>query len=180
MCQDATKPECKPCSRTTPDPKVVDCTAPNHTGFLRSTDPTDSQRYGSCSPSVSLWRTSGPGGLGRDPLDALTDGRLGGGGTAAVAGFFGLSGYLLALSRSRNAAAHFLLRRGLRIVPGYIIAVVLTALIVGCPGMSGSPGYLPPGSEASAGSDSRPIRPRSSTLRSGRCGRSAAATSYSP
>ena len=71
------------------------------------------------------------GGFGRDPIDALTDGRLGGGGVVAVAAFFGLSGYLLVSSRRRQKASTFALRRAARIFPAYTVVVVATSLFVG-------------------------------------------------
>ncbi len=71
------------------------------------------------------------GGFGRDPIDALTDGRLGGGGVIAVAAFFGLSGYLLAASRRRQSPSTFVLRRAARIFPAYGVLVVATAMVVG-------------------------------------------------
>ena len=71
------------------------------------------------------------GGFGPDPMTTFSGGRLDGGGTLAVAGFFGLSGYLLAESRHRHGRWPFFLRRAKRILPGYWLAILLTAAIVG-------------------------------------------------
>lgn len=71
------------------------------------------------------------GGFGRDPVDAVTDGRLGGGGVIAVAAFFALSGFLLVSSRRHQGASTFVLRRAARIVPAYAVVVVATSMVVG-------------------------------------------------
>jgi peptidoglycan/LPS O-acetylase OafA/YrhL len=71
------------------------------------------------------------GGFGDDPIDSLTGGRLGGGGTLAVAAFFGLSGFLLVESRKRQSRKEFAWRRARRILPAYWLAIGLGALIVG-------------------------------------------------
>lgn len=71
------------------------------------------------------------GDLGTDPIQVLTGGQLRGGGTLAVVGFFGLSGYLLVHSRRRTSPVGFAWRRALRILPGYWIAIVATAVVVG-------------------------------------------------
>lgn len=71
------------------------------------------------------------GGFGTDPVQLLTDGQLRGGGTLAVLGFFGLSGYLLVQSRRRTSPVAFAWRRALRILPGYWGMVVVTAIVVG-------------------------------------------------
>lgn len=71
------------------------------------------------------------GGFGRDPIDALTEGRLGGGGVIAVAAFFGLSGYLLVASRRRQGTSTFVVRRAARIFPAYGVLVVATSIVVG-------------------------------------------------
>ena len=53
-------------------------------------------------------------------------------GRIAVAGFFTLSGFLIANSWASSAGLwDFLLRRGLRIYPGFIVAVLFTAFVVG-------------------------------------------------
>lgn len=72
------------------------------------------------------------GGFGRDPVDVVTGGGLGGGGVLGVAAFFGLSGYLLVFSRRQQGSARFLARRASRIVPAYIVVVAATAAVVGC------------------------------------------------
>lgn len=51
-------------------------------------------------------------------------------GTWCVAGFFCLSGYLIAGSRTRTGALAYLWRRCLRIFPGLIVAVSLTAFLL--------------------------------------------------
>jgi peptidoglycan/LPS O-acetylase OafA/YrhL len=71
------------------------------------------------------------GGFGADPLHVLTGGRLDGGGTAAVWGFFGLSGYLLATSRAHLTILAFAWRRALRILPAYWVCILLTSAVVG-------------------------------------------------
>lgn len=63
------------------------------------------------------------GGFGPDP----TIGGVGLGGWA-VAGFFGISGFLIAGSRQRSSAAGFLWRRFLRIFPGLWTCLIVTAL----------------------------------------------------
>ena len=50
-------------------------------------------------------------------------------GIAAVIGFFGLSGWLLAGSRQRTPTLPFLRNRALRIYPAYWIAIVFTAAV---------------------------------------------------
>lgn len=71
------------------------------------------------------------GGFGPDPLTQMTGGRLGGGGELAVAGFFGLSGFLLVDSRRRHGTLTFLRRRAFRILPAYWMAIAATAFVVG-------------------------------------------------
>jgi peptidoglycan/LPS O-acetylase OafA/YrhL len=64
------------------------------------------------------------GGFGADPhLGDLTLG------TFALLGFFAISGYLLAGSRSRLPLTAFLLRRGARIYPGLWVALLVTAFV---------------------------------------------------
>ena len=48
----------------------------------------------------------------------------------AVAGFFAISGYLVALSRSRTTLADYLRRRAVRIFPGYWFSLVVIAAVV--------------------------------------------------
>jgi peptidoglycan/LPS O-acetylase OafA/YrhL len=51
-------------------------------------------------------------------------------GAFAVDAFFAISGYLIAGSRSRMGASPFLWRRGLRLMPAYWAALVVTAVVV--------------------------------------------------
>lgn len=74
------------------------------------------------------WRL---GGFGPDPTTVLTGGQSRGGGTIAVMGFFGLSGFLLVESRRRTTPALLLWRRALRILPGYWVSIVATAFVIG-------------------------------------------------
>jgi len=48
-------------------------------------------------------------------------------GTVAVYGFFGISGYLIAGSAERNGAGRYLWQRCLRILPGFWMALIVTA-----------------------------------------------------
>ena len=48
----------------------------------------------------------------------------------AVSGFFAISGYLVALSRSRTTLADYLRRRAVRIFPGYWFSLVVIAAVV--------------------------------------------------
>ena len=52
-------------------------------------------------------------------------------GTAAVYGFFGISGYLIAGSATRNNAGRYLWQRFLRIFPAFWICLVVTAFLFG-------------------------------------------------
>jgi peptidoglycan/LPS O-acetylase OafA/YrhL len=63
------------------------------------------------------------GGYGDDP-------RLAGQGLGlwAVAGFFAISGYLIAVSRMHTSFREFVFRRFLRIYPGYIVCLLVTVL----------------------------------------------------
>ena len=81
--------------------------------------------------SVLFFHVFPLGGFGTDPVQILTGGQLRGGGTIAVLGFFGLSGYLLVQSRRRTRPVAFAWRRALRILPGYWGAIVATAVVVG-------------------------------------------------
>ena len=67
-------------------------------------------------------------GLGPEPLLELTHGRASLGFLAVVA-FFSLSGFLLAGSRERTPARIFLRNRGLRILPGYWLALAFSMLV---------------------------------------------------
>lgn len=51
-------------------------------------------------------------------------------GDFAVEGFFAISGYLIAGSRSRMSMRPFLWRRGLRVMPAYWALLILTAFVV--------------------------------------------------
>jgi peptidoglycan/LPS O-acetylase OafA/YrhL len=67
------------------------------------------------------------GGFGRDGLfDVTGQMQLG---TVAVIGFFGLSGFLLAQSRSSSSLGRYALRRALRILPGLWVCLVLIGLV---------------------------------------------------
>ena len=52
-------------------------------------------------------------------------------GEVAVYGFFGISGYLIAGSALRNGAGRYLWQRSLRIMPGFWMAIILTAFAFG-------------------------------------------------
>ena len=52
-------------------------------------------------------------------------------GTLAVYGFFGISGYLIAGSASRNSVGRYLWQRFLRIFPAYWICLLVTAFVLG-------------------------------------------------
>jgi len=52
-------------------------------------------------------------------------------GTVAVYGFFGLSGYLITASASRNNVGRFLWQRFLRIYPAFWVCLVVTAFVFG-------------------------------------------------
>jgi len=52
-------------------------------------------------------------------------------GTLAVYGFFGLSGFLIAGSATRNSVGRYLWQRFLRILPGFWICLILTAFVFG-------------------------------------------------
>jgi len=74
--------------------------------------------------AVIASHTASVGGYGREPeLLGVTIG------TWAVAGFFAISGYLIANSRTHRDFGGFLVRRILRIYPGYLVCLVLTALV---------------------------------------------------
>lgn len=63
------------------------------------------------------------------PLGGLGGSRLEGISGLAVDGFFALSGYLIAGSRMRLPMRDFLVRRMLRILPGFWVCLVLTAFV---------------------------------------------------
>jgi peptidoglycan/LPS O-acetylase OafA/YrhL len=52
-------------------------------------------------------------------------------GSVAVFGFFGISGFLIARSASRNHFGRYLWQRFLRIFPGYWVCLLVTGLILG-------------------------------------------------
>src|SRR5262245_6149816 len=62
------------------------------------------------------------GGYGDDPR--IAGEKLG---TWAVAGFFAISGFLIANSRRHAPMGTFLVRRVLRIYPGYLVCLVVVA-----------------------------------------------------
>ena len=69
------------------------------------------------------------GGFGAEPSSPLAPGYLTLGGFA-VAGFFAMSGLLVGRSAARRPLGAFTRARALRIVPGYAVAVVFSALPV--------------------------------------------------
>lgn len=70
------------------------------------------------------------GGYGVDPFYTLTRGQASLG-SIAVAGFFAISGYLIAKSGMSADVLQFLWRRFLRIFPAYWVVLIFTAAIVG-------------------------------------------------
>jgi peptidoglycan/LPS O-acetylase OafA/YrhL len=56
--------------------------------------------------------------------------------TVAVYGFFGISGYLIAGSASRNSVGRYLWQRFLRIMPAFWVCLVVTAFVLGAIGMA--------------------------------------------
>jgi len=72
--------------------------------------------------TVLVSHARGIGGFGReDVLHGTTFG------TVAVYGFFGISGYLIAGSAERHSSGRYLWQRSLRILPGFWVALVVTA-----------------------------------------------------
>jgi peptidoglycan/LPS O-acetylase OafA/YrhL len=69
------------------------------------------------------------GGFGEDPFYLLTRGQASMG-ALAVAGFFAISGYLIAKSGMSADVVQFLWRRFLRIFPAYWVVLLFTAVIV--------------------------------------------------
>jgi peptidoglycan/LPS O-acetylase OafA/YrhL len=67
-------------------------------------------------------------------------------GTIAVYGFFGISGYLIAGSASRNGVGRYLWQRFLRIFPAFWVCLVVTAFAFGAIALAKNPlphcGYL--------------------------------------
>jgi peptidoglycan/LPS O-acetylase OafA/YrhL len=70
------------------------------------------------------------GGFGHDPFFDLTRGQASLG-SLAVAGFFAISGYLIAKSGMSGDVVQFMWRRTLRIFPAYWLVLLITALVVG-------------------------------------------------
>lgn len=69
------------------------------------------------------------GGFGADPVLAATNGQASLG-ALAVAGFFAISGYLIAKSGMSGDVVQFMWRRALRIFPAYWLVLLVTAFIV--------------------------------------------------
>lgn len=69
------------------------------------------------------------GGFGRDPLLGVTNGQASLG-SLAVAGFFAISGYVIAQSGLRSDPMQFLWRRALRIFPAFWVVLLVSAFIV--------------------------------------------------
>ena len=69
------------------------------------------------------------GGFGADPLYLVTKGQASLG-SIAVAGFFAISGYLIAKSGMSADVLQFMWRRFLRIFPAYWVVLVFTAVVV--------------------------------------------------
>lgn len=69
------------------------------------------------------------GGFGADPFFTLTRGQASMG-SIAVAGFFAISGYLIAKSGMSADVVQFMWRRFLRIFPAYWVVLLFTAFIV--------------------------------------------------
>lgn len=67
------------------------------------------------------------GDVGAEPLKASTGFTLG---EHAVNGFFAISGFLVAMSYDRRGAAAYVLARALRILPAFVTAVLLVALVL--------------------------------------------------
>ena len=70
------------------------------------------------------------GGFGADPVLAATNNQASLG-TLAVAGFFAISGYLIAKSGMSGDVVQFMWRRALRIFPAYWLVLFVTAVLVG-------------------------------------------------
>lgn len=69
------------------------------------------------------------GGFGHDPFWAITRGQASLG-SLAVAGFFAISGYLIAKSGMSSDFMQFMWRRILRIFPAYWLVLALTAFVI--------------------------------------------------
>jgi peptidoglycan/LPS O-acetylase OafA/YrhL len=77
------------------------------------------------------------GGYGPDPR--IAGEKLG---TWAVAGFFAISGYLIANSRRHLSMSTFLTRRVLRIYPGYLVCLVVVAVLLAPLSVAIGPGSI--------------------------------------
>jgi peptidoglycan/LPS O-acetylase OafA/YrhL len=78
-----------------------------------------------CSHALTL------GGTGRHASITAEDVLNTTPGTVAVYGFFGISGFLIARSATRNHLGRFLWQRFLRIFPGYWVCLIVTAFVIG-------------------------------------------------
>lgn len=84
----------------------------------------------SLAAAVVFSHSFGLAGRGLDPLDRWSSGQLNFGGLAVI-GFFAISGFLLSESLRRNpSVVRFCLHRAARILPGYWVALLLTALVL--------------------------------------------------
>jgi peptidoglycan/LPS O-acetylase OafA/YrhL len=79
---------------------------------------------------VVLDHTFPLGGWGNDPVLTWTNGQANTGGVA-VAGFFAISGYLIAKSGLRSDLVQFLWHRVLRIFPAFWTVLIVTAFVIG-------------------------------------------------
>jgi peptidoglycan/LPS O-acetylase OafA/YrhL len=70
------------------------------------------------------------GGFGPDPVGRLTHGQADLG-SLSVAGFFGISGYLIVKSGMSADIVQFLWRRVLRIFPAFFVVLILAAFVLG-------------------------------------------------
>lgn len=74
--------------------------------------------------AVIVSHASPLGGFGHDP--SIAGQALG---TWAVMGFFAISGYLIASSRSHTALGEFFVRRALRVYPGFAVCLLAVAFV---------------------------------------------------
>ena len=82
------------------------------------------------------------GGGVMEPLARLTRGQIDFG-ALAVDGFFVISGYLIVKSwLNKPIAREYLLKRALRVYPGYLVAYILCLFVVGALGASGAGAYF--------------------------------------